>query len=498
MQRILPRLVLLLAFCLAPCAAQTLQLAGGQTLLAEVEEATGEGLRIKRLDNGGTLELRWEHLSTASALDLKRRFDLLGDSGDEVLTTAEEVSYLVGGQPNRVVGKVLERTGNLLVVMVRGVPYRIPTAELRGMRQVQVPVHQVFTKDEYYSARLAEDPPGDAADRHVLLAEDLLKMRDYDHAQDHLQKAKDLDNSRDKPRVDAMLAKLARYKEAARERDLLDLIQASRSRGQLADFEKGGKLIEQFDKEFPTSKLKQDFDAEKRKFAEARGRYLTHQVAEQFKRGVQLLADKKAGEADATLQAVRDYAENGMSDDLFTRVAAQLHLELPETKDLWANRSKLSAAKRTEHYTFGLGSWILGEAGVIKGTAAEKANEQQAQTESANNEAQRDLERVQRALREALQRRRAAAQAQGGQQQKQEETDEDWWRKVSRVERAGWLRAYYAEFGRQMVVTSASTAQCITCYGQGTLPEMGPDGKMVRGKCYLCHGTKWLRSVRAY
>ena len=59
---LIPLLLLVCGFS-APCAAQTLQMADGQVLLAQVEEAYGEGLRIKRLDNGGTLELRWDQLA---------------------------------------------------------------------------------------------------------------------------------------------------------------------------------------------------------------------------------------------------------------------------------------------------------------------------------------------------------------------------------------------------------------------------------------------------
>ena len=53
----------------------------------------------------------------------------------------------------------------------------------------------------------------------------------------------------------------------------------------------------------------------------ARTRFLTKQVADTFRRGVQVLADKKAGEPGVTLDAARQYAENGMSEELFQRTA---------------------------------------------------------------------------------------------------------------------------------------------------------------------------------
>jgi|JRYL01.1.fsa_nt_gb hypothetical protein len=478
-------------------AAQSVQLVNGQTLLATIENADGDGLRIKRLDNGGVLDLRWEHLSTASALDIKRRFDLAGDAESELLVNCEEVTYTVAGQPNRLIGKVADRTPTHLVVVQRGVTFNIPTAELRGMRTVQAPVTQVYTLDEFYASRLAEDPPGDSADKHLLVVEDLLKVRDYERAEEHAKRAKELGNSRDPQRVDMLAAKVARYKEASRERALLDQIQACRSRGQLADFAKGRKLLEQFAKDFPQSKIKSDFDAEQKRFEASRTRFMTQQVAEQFRRSLQIVAEKKAAETELTLQAARDYAENELTDELFARTAQQLGIDVAEAKTLWPERVKFPVGKRAEHFAYGLGSWILGEPAIVKDTAVGKAKDQQAQQNPGDQGNQRDVERVQRALRQAVERRRAA-QAAGQGQQQQEESDEDWWREASRPERAGWLRAYYAEFGKQLVVTFASASACAACYGQGTQPEMGPDGKPIRAKCYLCHGTKWTRSFKAY
>ena len=107
----------------------------------------------------------------------------------------------------------------------------------------------------------------------------------------------------------------------------------------------------------------------------------------------------------------------------------------------------------------------------------------------------RDIERFAKLLRQALERRRSATQ--GGTQTRQQ-TDQGWWAEASRAEKVSWLRAYYAEYGGQLVVKFASVQQCISCYGQGTTPEIDGNGKTVHSKCFLCQGTKWLRSFKAY
>lgn len=483
--------VLLLALS-AP--AQSLQLADGKVLLAKVETADGDGCRVRRLDNGGMLDLRWEHLSSSSATAIKRQWDLMGDTQDEILVRADEVEYLVNGGKQTLIGKIVDRSGDVIVVQQKGIQYRIPRAELRAFRRVEVPVAQIFTKDEFYAMHLAEIAPGDSADKHIVLAEDLVKVRDYDHAAEHLQKARELGNTANPQRLEQMTQRLQRYKEAAKERELLDQIQAARSRGQLADFEKGGKLIAEFEAKYPQSKLKTDFEVEKKRFGDARAKYLSQQVAEQWRRSIQIFADKQAADDGIPLVAARTYAESKMTEDIVARVAQQLRLEPVEVQALWADRARYPVGKRTELFSYGVGSWVLGEDGILKGTKQGEVKDKQAPPKEQGNS--RDVERLARALREALERRRAAVQGQGAGQQ--EQTDEDWWRQASRSERTSWLRAYYAEFGGQLVVTYQGVQPCISCYGEGTTPEVDPEGKLVRNKCFLCQGTKWLRSFKAY
>lgn len=487
-------LILLLALLLGPVgrlAAQTVQFADGRILLAKVEDADGNGLRVRRLDNGGALDLRWEHLSAASATAIKKQWNLGGESQDEVLVRADEVEYLQNGAKQTLVGKVVERAADHLVLQIKGVPFRIPKAQLQAMRAVDVPATQVYTKDEYYAEKLVEAAPGDQADKHMLLADVLTRCRDYEHAAYHLAKAKDLGNSRDPQRLEAMQQRLQRYQEAAKERELIDQIQAARSRGQLADFEKGMKLVAEYDKTFAQAKLKSEFDLEKKRLLESRGRYLTSSVAEAFRRSIQALADKKVSDPGVTLAQARDYADSKMSDELFARVAQQLHLEVDEVKQLWGGREKFPVGKRADYFSYGIGSWVLGSKAIEKDTNLEKAKGQQAKPQEANTQ---DTQRILRLMREALQRRNAS-QA-GGEQQ--EQTDEQWWNSAPRPERTSWLRAYYAENGGQLKVTYAGLQPCVSCQGEGKTLEIGSDGKPMKIKCFLCHGTRWLRSFKAY
>ncbi|HEX5054063.1 MAG TPA: hypothetical protein VFZ65_19950, partial [Planctomycetota bacterium] len=337
------------ALAAVPCwlTAQTVQLADGRVMLAKVEDVDGQGLRVTRLDNGGTLDLRWEQLSAASAFAIKKEHDLVGDSQDELLVRAQEVEFLKNGSRQTLIGKIVESPGDQVVVQVKGIQITVPRAELRTVKNIEVPVSQIYTLDEYYQMRLAELPAKPTADQHVLLAEDLVKVRDYEHADEHLQKAKAAGDSRNPQHLESMITRLARYKEAANERRLLDQIQAARSRGQLLDFDKGARLIAQFDKDFPQSKLKSEFELEKKRFAEARTRFLSQRVADQWRAAIKVVVDKKVADDSVGLQAARDYAENKMTDDIVARLATLLKLEPDEIKQLWAQRDKYPVGKRT-------------------------------------------------------------------------------------------------------------------------------------------------------
>ena len=493
----------LLACCLgaASLAAQSVQLADGRVLLAKVEEADGAGLRVRRLDNGGLLDLRWDHLSTASALAVKQQFDLAGDNQEQqLLVRVDEVEYMSGGTKQWVIGRIVERGTDPLVVQSKGRQYPIARKDLGPVRSVEVPVMQVYTKDEFYAERFRALQPGSKSDVHVLLAEELLKVGDYDRAAEHLAQAKELGNSLNPGQIDTLIARTQRFKEAAKEAKAIEDIAAGRARGTLVDFEKGTKQIAQFEKDFPQTKLKVEFDAEKKKFAAARQRFLVGQIAESWRSSIALIADKKVADASLMLEAAREYASSKMSDDIVARLVTTLRLGADEIKTLWAARKdkEYSKARKTEMFSYGLGSWVLGEEAILKNTQVGKDKDKSKDAANQDPNSQRDIDRYVKAMQAALKARAQSGQAQGQGQGEQPKTEEDWWRDASRADKAGWLRAFYAENAGQLTVTVATLTQCPACYAEGTRADINGDGKMVRIPCYLCQKTKYLRSFRAW
>ena len=480
----------------APGVAQSLQLADGRVLLAKVEDADGAGLRVRRLDNGGMLDLRWDHLSAASAFEVKKQYSLAGDSQEQqLLVRVEEIEYTSGGSKQWLIGRIVDRGSDPLIVQSKGRQYPIPRKDLGPVRSVEVPVMQVYTRDEFYAERRSALQPGDKADVHVLLAEELLRVGDYDRASEHLTVAKQLNNSRDPGQIDVLTARTQRFKEAAKEAKAIEDIAAARARGTLIDFEKGTKLILQFDKDFPQCKLKAEFEAEKKRFTAARQRFLIGQVAETFRSSIAAVADKKVVEAGLTLEAAREYAASKMTDDLVARVVTMLRLDAEEVKTLWAAR-KDAKTKKSDTFSYGLGSWVLGEEAILKNTTIGKDKDKAKGDAAKDPNGQRDIDRYLKAMQAAMKARAQSGQAPG--EGEQPKTEEDWWREASRADKGGWLRAFYAENGGQLVVTMASLTPCPACYAEGHRMDINGEGKTVRIPCYLCQKTKYLRSFRAW
>ncbi len=489
--------VLLALLSLLPAVslrAQTLQLQDGQVLLAQVEDAYGEGLRIRRLDNGGALELRWEHLTPECARRIQQSFALVADDQGEITVTASEVRYELNGTPQTpVIGLIVDdQNATSLVVQQKGVQLRIPRAEVTGVRQIEAPVSQVMTPDEYYGKRLLELAPGESADEHMQLADELVRVRDYPRAVEHLQKAQELGNSRAPERIAPMLERARLYVAAKKERDVLDAIQVARTRATPREFKNGRELIAKFEKDFPQSRLKADLETEKKRFEEARTRYYSQQVADRWRDAVQTVGDKKMQEGGVTLSAARDYAESKMSEDIAAYVAQRLELEVEEVNGLFAQRDKYPVGRRTDHFSYGIGTWVLGEQAALKNTK-QGAEGQKQQKDPAQA---REIDRIQKAIRKMMEQRRSAGGQAGAQR---EQTDEEWWSDTSRSDRTSWLRAYYAEFGGKLTVTSAYAQPCFACAGLGTQSEFdAASKKVVQVKCYLCHGQKWVRTFKAY
>jgi hypothetical protein len=203
------------------------------------------------------------------------------------------------------------------------------------------------------------------------------------------------------------------------------------------------------------------------------------------------VAEREVAERGVTFAIARSYAERQMGDDIAARVAEILGLEAEDARDLWVKRTDSPSPPRREHFSYGVGSWILGVSGVIKDTV--KGEEQDPVRRASED---RDIERTARRIRQMQER---AGRTRGGRRAQANRTsEEEWWQQADRNEKAGWLRAYYAEHGGDLILHRAYNIPCVNCAGSGSVDQLGTSGRSIRAECFLCRGTRFVRTLRAY
>lgn len=475
---------------IADASGQLVQLKSGEVLIGVVEDPHEDGLQLKRLDTGGLLDLTWDQLSESSARRIKTLYSLSLEDEGEIMVDAEVFKYeLAGGGSEEVIGRVISQNESTITVRRRGTNYPVQRSRIKHRAPIEVPAMDVYSGDEFYNDKLTEIAPGDDADKHILLADVLVRVRDYDRAEEHLQQAKKLGDSRQRSTLDAKIDKLKLYKGARAEREQLDKIRVALAR---REFQKGVALVEEFEQKYPNSKLQDEFSKTQRLFDASRDRFLLYRVAELWYGAAVTLADKKSGESGVSFDAAKEYAEEGMGKDIRDKVQKALHIQPAEIQDLWARRlEEKTRTPRPQRYSFGVGSWTLGAAAIQKDTVVEK----QAEPEKAGGS--QDMERMAGRIQKAMERARRAASRQGPSGEEQN-TPEAWWEAATRDEKKVWLRAYYAEFGGDLVVVNAHLNPCVTCAGDGQLTVYGQTGKAQKVECPTCHGTQYRRWIRAY
>lgn len=479
--------------------AQAVQLRDGTILVGEIQDADGEGFTLLRTDNGGVLKLRWGHLSQGSAKLIKTGYGLLGEENEEILVSADVLTYETSsGRKAEAVGRITKRDDRFIYVRKRGNLTPVLRTMVRGNGKRQVPPAEIFTTEEYYNDMLAEHKPGEDADKHIKLGNLLMRLRDYEHAQLHLNKAMDLGGGRQPLVLKDQIARLKLFKAAKAERGILDAIRTNTNRG---NFVLAQKKIEEFKQTFPNSKLVGDLEKLERRYIEVRQKKLVYDVTRLWYKKVTVLGQGKVAEAKLTLAMAKQYAEREMGQEIRAEIAGTLKLEADEVEELWNDRMSVKGATQAQRYYFSVGSWVLGAQAVIKGT--KQGDAEAASKAQGDGKAEKDkklaegIKRIQQALKRNRERMKRRAARNGKQGKKKQVTPEDWWAGADRHARTTWLKAYYAEFSGDMLVVGRYVSPCTNCAGSGKIAVAGVVGQAQSQDCTVCRATRFRRDIRA-
>jgi hypothetical protein len=475
----------------APASELTLlKLRDGMTLWGSIERHDEAGFVFTRLDNGGRLNMPWNQLAPEQEIDLRERFGYLDRSGMEVMVEADR---LVLDDGTEVIGKIIGRSADALIVKRSGSVQQVPKLRLReGVSTVNVPALEVFSRDELYQSELARANPVTAAE-HDALAEYCERLLDFGRALTHYQKAQELqpDDQRE-----TTISRVARKAESQEQLDHLYEIDALRTREK---YDQALELVEQFDARFPESSLQSEVAMRRRRIESEREALLQERVALNWRLRLNLLLERAT--RDKPFEEALEYVDDQLSEDILAAVTQDLvksvskHLTADDVRRAWQERDLSS--QRVLKASYGLGTWLLGEQRARAGLEVKESGESKPTDEkSAEREALR--KKIERYLKNQQLARKSST--------KIEDAEEiaAFWDTYPQQARVQWLLAYYAENSGDLSVVRVTFSECAECAGTGVreavdlmTPTNNQDGNRDRDlrACPACHHMGVVRRV---
>ena len=487
---------LLLILCsVTSLSAQTLRLRNGTFLIAEILDVNEDGIKLKRLDNGGQIDLAWKHLVAEDAKRLRVQYNLLGaEEQSQVLIPALRCTYArEDGVKTEIIGELVSRDTQQIVLKRMGNRYPIPIADLRGAPEhVNVPIGDIRTRSEIYEQQLAEIDPGEDADKHTALGFWLMRVDLLEQAKIHLDKAGELGGGSQREKVEGLQKRVGALLLHQEEAELLKRMVIQRNRKR---FDKALALAKEFEKKFPSSPLRSEFEQRRDSINAARETHFIKQVTLDWYRVLRDVAGGIAADRSLAIDAAQQKVTDEMGQEIRKRIANKRKLKPNEVEEFFGARHDHKVAK-PQKMGYGFGSWLLGKSAILEDTTQGAAEKKQASKKKKDSNAGRARRQFRKRLEEF---RRALRGSRGGNQENADalQSPADWWRTATTAMRKQWLIAYYAEKGGDMKVYHASLNHCPTCSARGYIEVQSSEGsKVVRQTCPTCHGTRFQRVIR--
>ncbi len=471
--------------------AAMLQLRDGSIRWGRILEHDPDGLVFERLDTGGRVRVAWAFLDPGQERDLRTRFGYVDESSEQVVTEAERI-VLVDGQ--EIVGKIVGREGDALRLKTATGVLEIPKARVRSVASTRVPALDIFTKEELYSARLAET---DLEDARALweLARYCERILDFRHALEHYRQAHALDPELFADEVDFILARAA---EKAERQEQIDALAEADRLLRRNRFEEALAALAAFAERYPDSPLSPDRVKLEQRVERARTEFLRDLVRRRWFAWMERLLDDAA--RNRGFEEALTYVDESLSDEIVARTTQDARRYHPtitedEVRQLFQERKR----GRWRPASYGAATWLLGE---DKALAGEKP--QVEETGPPKSEKQREREQLEERIRRFLQNQEAAKRKRQ-RDDGEEEDAEAFWKTLSVTARRNWLIAYYAENGGDLEVRPRpELSPCPECGGTGvhevifTGSARTEGGKSGTAKlpCPTCHGIGRLRRIR--
>jgi tetratricopeptide (TPR) repeat protein len=343
----------LAAFLLAMTAdAATIKLANGRVLAGEVLDYNEAGVRFRRWDNSGVIDIRWNQMLPDHAKRLMVELEMTGSETDFV----EGMSiYLENGQVLE--GVVLEQDAQKVQLKTYGGIRTIVKGSVLKMEPLKLDAAKVYAPAELYSRKAAATDMA-TAQGNFDLACYCLKIGQLDMAKQHFQKALDIAPAfadRVQPKMEECAVLEA---ESGASAMLAEIEKMLGSR----DFEKARELLAKLAGSYPASKaakgaeqLAQRISSEEQAYKADRLKYLESKVSSEWFSLTNQLLSKAAAKGKMAFTDARSYVEKTLTGEIEKKLAETLKMPVEDVSAAWKNRK--ATDKRTASY--GDGTFIV-------------------------------------------------------------------------------------------------------------------------------------------
>ncbi len=480
----------LLALALEATALEIVRLRDGTLVhgeIVEFDEATG--FTLLRVDNGGLLTLRWNHLSAEEARRIKVS---RGFTGEEVELYEVDVVQLLMKNGTFETGALVEGgPRDVFTLRRRSGVDEFPKRYVQSVESARAEGLAIFSPDELYLRILTEQGTPTTAAEHLDVAVTCEGARLYARAREHYRATRDTDPEY---RPDLLASRLERVDIRIEEAAATALLDELRQRLYRRQFDTAEELAARFREEFPASRQLGDLADLQQQIAERRREFHAGRIISDYFSFLNAGLSRIARNDDMTLGAAMELVEEGLHEELVTKLSRSYGVDEEIIQELWDTRR--GGSLRSSSY--GSGTFILGPDKALKWKlgrhGADEDEEDADDLDPEDEDLESRIEEVLRRRREQAQSRQSSARANRGLESVGLSPDE-WWAATPRDDRQRWLSAYFAEFSGQLDIERAKPVPCRTCRADGFVEIINDRNEVERVTCPTGKGLRYERLV---
>lgn len=466
-------------------AAEIIRLKNGVELHGKIVDFDNEvGVTVQRFDNGGVLDLRWEHILDADvrAMRIARGY---GDEEAAPIYIKVKKILLINGEYLMGLQVESSRPG-FITLRCLGKTNEYPQSVVKEIETIEVEVQEIYTLEELFQQKLTEGIPETALE-HFNLGVFCESIEFYDRALELFLAVAELDPEF---KADLIVLKIKKMQVKIREKEATDILRSIRNRIYKKMFPAAFDLCDRFVEEYPDSVQMGDLEKLRAQAIAKRRQHYQIEILTDYFAYLDRIATKVSSNKEFKLDDALSYARDELGADVRKKLGEHYKMEIEEVEDLWLNRK--GGRHRTASY--GEGTFILGDEATVIPTPEEDEKEKKEEKEPAtlDEKLKKKIEGIRKSREKDAKRRRSQINMEDVGQ-----SPEQWWLNAKELQRRSFLLAYYAENSGDMKIVKVRLMNCPYCCGKGFFEHFtqGTEGESSKEACTVCKTLKYYRVV---